>query len=318
MFDRAWSVYEAFQADQKKVEQANFFPTKTVEAFKRLPNLKSISIPTISVHERCVAEIKDLLPTYFFEEKDPSCVPLNMGATLSILLAKESAALQIESFCCKRFNWQTLMQDMRNLPALRRSMLHLQLIDITFTEPPITCVDGSFREIDYSIEEYLEKRGIRSFLTSAPSLEYLGLSFGTWPNLCLPQRLGKTIGNFHWPSLKAVSLDTVAMSENSLVDFCEIHAHTLRDLSLRRIRMEQGFWNATFHRMRRVFRLGQQLDTCTLEGVFWENDSDIDIYMGMICRENKKTLGAVISEYVRDTHTGDITLVDYHEMMGLL
>ena len=316
LLDRAWSVYEAFQTDHKKVEQASFFPKKTVEAFKRLPNLKSISIPTISVHERCVAEIKDLLPTYFFKEKEASCVPLNIGATLSILLAVESAALQIESFCCKRFNWQTLMQDMRNLPALRRSMLHLQLIDIAFTEPCITRVDGSL-EFDYSIEEYVEKRGIRSFLTSAPSLEYLGLSFGTWKNLVLPPRLRETIGNFHWPSLKAVSLDTVAMSENSLVDFCEIHAHTFRDLSLGRIRMEQGLWNATFHRMRRVFRLGQQLDTCTLEGMFWEDDSQEDIHMEMICRGNKK-LGAVISEYIRDTHIGDITLVDYYEMMGLL
>ena len=316
LLDRAWSVYEAFQTDHKKVEQANFFPNKTVEAFKRLPNLKSISIPTISVHERCVAEIKDLLPTYFFEKKDPSCVPLNVGATLSILLAVESAALQIESFCCKRFNWQTLMQDMRNLPALRRSMLHLRLIDITFTQPPVTGVEGS-REIDYSIEEYLEKRGLQSFLTSAPSLKYLGLSFETWPARCLPPRLEETIGNFHWPSLKAVSLDTVAVSGNSLVDFCEIHAHTFRDLSLRRIRMEQGFWNATFHRMRRVFRLGQQLDTCTLEGLFWEDDSEVDFHMGMICRGNKK-LGAVISEYIRDTHIGDITLVDYYEMMGLL
>ena len=317
LLDRAWSVYDVFQADHKKVEQANFFPEKTVEAFKRLPKLRSISTPTIGVYERCVAEIKGELPTYLFEEKDPSCVRLHIGATLSILLAVESAALQIESFCCNKFSWQTLMQDMSNLPALRRSILHLQLIDISFTKPFMRDDDRS-GEVDVSIKGYLKKRRIRSFLTSAPSLQYLGLSFRTWPHDSLAPRLRQVIGNFHWPSLKTISLDTVAVSEHSLVGFCKIHAHTLRDLSLRNIQMGQGLWNATFHSMRRVFRLGQQLDTCTLEGEFGQDESGLDLYLGMPGFENKETLGAVISEYIRATHIGDIKLVDYYRMMGLL
>ena len=317
LLDRAWSVYEAIQADHKKVEESKFFPNKLVAAFKRLPNLKSISTPTTSVHQRCVAEIKGKLPIYFSEENDLSCDPLDLGATLSILLAVESAALQIESFCCKRFNWHTLLQDLSNLPALRRSILHLQLIDITFPEPPITYIDGWPEEIDFSVREYLVKGGIRDFLTSAPSLQYLRLGFRMWPYFCLAPRLEKTIGTFHWPSLKSVSLDTVAVSEHSLVDFCEIHAHTLRDLSLRDIQLEQGFWDVTLHRIRRVFGLGQQLYTCTLEGVFWEHDSCASIDMGLECSGNKETVGAVISEYIRATHIGDIELVDYYEMMGL-
>ena len=323
LLDRAWSVYEAIQADHKKVEQSDFFPKKLVAAFKRLPNLKRMSTPTISVHERCVAEIKGqlrILPTHSLKEMTPSCISVDMGPTLSILSAVESAALQIENFCCKRFNWQTMMQAKSKLPPLKRSMLHLQLIDLTFTEPPITYVDGRPQDFEISIEDYLERRGIRSFLTSAPSLQYLQylrLSFRGWPtSICPAPRLSETIGDFHWPSLKTISLDTVALSEDSLVGFCEIHAHTLRNFSLRDIQLEQGSWRVTLHRMRRVFGLGQQLYTCTLEGVFRDDLPYIRFDMGKICGMNKKTLGAEISEYIRATDLGDITVGKYYEMIG--
>ena len=294
LLNRAWSIYEDRQAGHRKVEQADFFLEKMTEIFKRLPNLKMFSTAATSVYEQYVAEIRELLPFHSFSS--PYGFLSNYdSATKSVLLAAESAGLQINSFCCQRFHWQALTQDKRDLPALRRSMLPVKIMNIALAGPP-----------------YMPQSGlVLSFITSAPNLEYLRLSFGEWNWDGIHPPMKDTIGNFFWSSLRAVSLQGLTTNENHLGEFCERHARTLRDLSLRDIYMEEGSWNTAFHRMRRAFRFGQQLDACKLGGSFWGEITDF--HMGVKGPWTNIQLGMEISGYIQATDVGDISLDEYFQ-----
>lgn len=312
LMDRAWSIYGEYLISHEKVEQADFFREKMVEAFKQLPNLKMISASTTSVYGQHVAEIRKLSPTCYFDagKEIPS---INGGATKAVLLAAVSAGLQMNHFCCHRFSWQALTQDIRDMPALRRSMLHLKTMDIAFAN-----VQHPHRLTPS--EMGLVAALLVSFIMSAPNLEYLMLSTKPFPwsnrfsdtSLTLKEAIDK----FYWPSLKTLSLDGVIATEDDLVHLCERHAHTLRELRLRDIGLYWGMWSTTFHRMRQAFRLGQQLDACQIAGpsrVDREPYSMPDTY-----EESDGPLGRLISNYIRATDIGDITLREYYKTIGLV
>lgn len=114
------------------------------------------------------------------------------------------------------------------------------------------CQDRSW-EIE---SKCIEKGRVLDLITSAPDLEYLGLTFKTWPPSMIDPTLNATIGNIYWSSLKAVSLDSLPSDEHELGNLCKRHAHTLKDLSLRHMKQNKGSWDVTVDSMRRAFRLG--------------------------------------------------------------
>ena len=299
LLNRAWLLYEEYQAGHKKIEQAGFFRAKMVEAFKRLPSLTIFSAPAKSAYDRYVAEIESSLPTdfsvYVGTYGDPSCV----GATKSVLLAVESAGLQLSSFHCPQFNWQTLKQDFSDLPTLGRSIFHLKVLDIAFVE--------------FGYDIILKNGRLFSFITSAPNLERLRLNFEVWPSYYTMPMVDEIIKDFHWPSLKAISLESLASSGHYLVQFFERHKNTLREIRLRDMIMPQGSWEVTFHEMRRTFRFGHQLNTCKLGGTF--EDRQLGYEMEYTREGNIDATGTMISDYVQATDVGDITLVQYWEIM---
>ena len=311
LLNRAWSMYEEYQAGHKKVEEAEFFRAKMVEAFKRLPKLKIISIPVNSAYERYIAEIKLLLPTYSFSDGKAYGDPLCLGATSSVLLAAESAGLQLSSFHCQRFNWRTLNQKV-SLPTLSRSISHLKVLNITF-EPGHICQNGSHVGIDPSSFECSQNGHLSSFITSAPNLERLEVTFNMWPCYYTGRGIKEIVKDFNWLCLKAISLDRLVLSEHYLVHFFERHKHTLREIQLRHMRMVPGLWHVTFHDMRRTFKFGHQLDTCKLGGIF--RDPQMVYWMESIRRGNIFATGTMISDYIQATNLGDITLTDYWEVM---
>lgn len=311
LLDQAWSIYENYQISHKKVEQANFFRAKMVEAFKRLPNLKMISTSTTSVYGQYTVEISKLLPNYYFDAGN-DLSSNNRGATKSVLLAAVAAGLQMNHFCCQRFSWQTLTQDISDIHLLRRSMLHLKIMNLAFTKAQLTHRLTPF-------EGGLLRGLVLSFITSAPNLEYLTLSIEpfNWSDGSSDWSLAlkDTIGNFPWSSLKSLSLDGLVASEDDLVHFCERQAQTLRDLSLRDMYMDSGSWETTFHRIRQAFRCGQQLDSYKMSG--WFQDHQHYCLTDITDREAGKTAGMVISDYIRATDIGDITLQEYYDIKGL-
>ena len=303
LLSRVWSMYQEYQARHKKVEQAGFFHAKMVEAFKRLPTLKIFSTPAISAYERYVAESKELLPNYSFVDaetlRDLSC----MGATRSVLLAAESAGLQLSSLQCQRFSWQRLKQELSELPTPSTSISVLKVLNIAF---------GRYEFTEIILEPYVKIRQVFTFITSAPKLERLGITFNAFPWGNFSPSVNEIIGEFHWPSLKAIDLDCLSSSEDDLVHLFERHKHTIREVSLRDMSMLSGLWEVTFHEMRRTFGFGHQLDVCTLRGTF--KDSETIYGMESTGEGCIDAIGKMISDYIQATDLGDMTLNYYWEM----
>ena len=305
LLDRAWLVYEASYSSQKKVEVANFFRKKIVKAMKQLRNLKRISTSPDSAYKREVAEIKDIFPTCYIPPKFSSF----LDPTSPILLAAASAGLHVENLCCQPFSFQIFTHDKQDLAALKRSMLHLKTMYIDFTSRSYLVP-----EIQIMQRECLATRQVLNLITSAPDLEYLGLKFDWWlPWMC--RTIDATIGKFYWSSLKAVSLEGLSSDENDLVDFCERHTRTLKDLSLKHMNLSNSSWDVTFHRIRQAFRLGQQLDSCKLCGIFFGPGGQ-KLYLDPRGEEGDNA-GRIISNYIRATNVGDISVGEYYEAMGL-
>ena len=312
LLNRACVMYEACHASQKKVEHANFFPKKTAEAIKQFRNLKRISTSAYGVYERYLAGIKALLPTCYFAYPT-STIASVVDATSPILMAAESAGLYVDNICCQPISWQIFSPNKRNLPALKRSMLRLKTMSIAFAIQPDMPEGGMDWGVEFVQREILAKGHVRDLISSAPDLEYLGIAFdGWWPEDITYTTLNKTIGKSYWSSLKAVSLEGLGLDENDLVDFCKRHAHTLKDLSLTRMALYEGSWNGTFYRMRRAFKLGQQLNTCKLRGFFISSEGIYD--MG---DSDASATGIIASNYIRATDVGDISLDEYREAMGV-
>ena len=314
LLDRAWSIYKEYHASQNNVQRADCFHETLADAMKQFRNLKRISTATDGVYERYLAEIKQFLPTYYLTLGFMYGDPLKVDTTSSVLLAAESAGLHIDSFCCQPFDWQIFTQNDKDRAAMHRGMLYLKIMNIAFTIQRGMGQHRMIREIEFIRRECLDKGRVLDLITSAPDLEFLGLTFETWPQIY--PTVNATIGNFHWSSLKAVSLESIATREHDLVDFCKRHAHTLKDLSLRNMLLYEVSWEVIFHRMRRAFRLGQQLHTCKLAGLF-SNPGMRDHQMDPMGDEDVNAAGLIVSDYIRANDVGDISLGEYYEARGL-
>ncbi|KAL9072709.1 MAG: hypothetical protein Q9161_003418 [Pseudevernia consocians] len=305
LLKQTWSMYKTCRADQKKVEQANFFREKTVEAIKQFQNLKSISTSTYGVYERYLAGVKELLPTCYSAHSAFTIAPI-VDASSPILMAAESAGLYVENFCCQPCSWQFFTLNKRDLAASKRSMLHLKTMSIAFASPPGTSTFRAIQSAHRAHRGILAKGHVRNLISSAPDLEYLGVTTSV-----IYAKIDGTIGKSYWSSLKAVSLKGLMSEGNDLVDFCKRHAHTLKDLSLAGMRLNEGSWYVTFHRIRRAFRLGQQLDTCKL-GEYFISPED-RYHMG---DHDANATGMIASDYILATDVGDISLNEYQEARG--
>ena len=310
---RAWSLHEAYRTDGKKVQNANFFREKTAEAMRHLRNLKSIFTSTDGAYERYASELKEILPTYYISYRDYGEDSLDFDPTSSVMLAAESAGLHIDNFCSQPFNWQVFRHNDKDLTALNRSMLHVRFLNMALTVQRDLGQHRMIREIEFIRRECLAKGRMLDLLTSAPNLEFLELTFATRPQIY--PTIYAFVGDFHWSSLKAVVFDNIATYEYDLVDFCERHSHTLKDLSLTDVLSFDVSWDVIFHSVRRAFRLGQQLHTCKLGGRF--SKPGILCYPMDFAGEGNIPLGILISDYIRATYVGDISLGEYYEFRGL-
>ena len=320
--DRAWSLYEQYRESQMKVQQAYFFPEMIAKAMKQFSNLKAISSSADGAPERYVAEIKGLLPTYRYPQYQACGDPSNVGATMSVMCAAQWTGLHIKDFCCQSVNWQIFTQSKKDLAVLKRSLFSVKRMDIAFTIrrglEDINGLDGIVQEHDFISYQMVGKGCVADLVTSAPDLEYFGITFRHDHKFFMFPDMNLIIGNFFWPSLKAVNLQKQSTDGHNLVNFCKRHAHTIKDFSLGDMRVVEGSWNATFHGIRRVFRLGQQLDTCKLDGVFHGPRGHIVMSPELRCDAKPNDAGRVVSNYIRDTEVGDITLDEYCELRDAL
>ena len=298
--NRAWLMYEEYHASQKRVQQAQFFPEKIAEAMKQLRNLKTLSATADGAYKRYVAEMKKFLPTHYLLDSRQFGRSSIADTTSSILSAAESVDLRCQHFLSRFINLQIFGQINSNFASLKNSMLHLETMKLGFT------VIRGGREIHSIKIDIVEKGCVLNFVTSAPNLQHLRLAFDTLCDFFLEIQFNKTIGCFHWPFLKAVSLVGLYSHEYELWIFFGTHARTLKHVSLKNMHQYERSWHKTFQEMRREFAFGQQLNTCRLTGYFSSPTHIIE-----------DIEDTVVSDYVQATDFEDISLDEYCEIIGI-
>lgn len=312
LLDRAWSMYNEYLASQKKLQQAKFFLKKTEKAIRQFQNLKSICASADGAVERFSGELTELLPNYYFLDRATYGDMSSFNPTTSVLLAAESAGLLINHFSFEPLTWSIFAQNDKDLAALNRSMLHVRRTSITLAIQRASSQSRMMSDIEFIRRECLTNGRLQTFLASAPDLECLGLHFRTRPQIYPTMK--DTLGMIHWSSLKAVNLYSMSIYKHDLVGFCERHSHTLKLFSLSHMMLYDTSWDVIFHRVRQAFKLGRQLHACKLRGWFW---SPAHKHYHMDSKgKDKFSLGMLVSDYIRATDIGDISLHDFYEVRG--
>ena len=86
-------------------------------------------------------------------------------------------------------------------------------------------------------------------LGPATSLRVLRLRFLNGSPSKPTPALRAILGDISWPQLRDVELGIVRASEQDIVEFCSLHKHELRRLSLFEIELTSGSWPSVFRRL---------------------------------------------------------------------
>ena len=164
----------------------------------------------------------------------------------SLLLGAYFAGLKVETLQYGLIDWRVFDQASETSARMRDSVsnvknLRLDLVISSWWTPSCS---------------YLEGR-VRDFITAAPKLEHLQLSFrrdqAEWNTN--NASLEHILGDYHWPSLKSINLKTIGTTEDELVSFCYRHTSTLKSVRLMNISLSKGDWLDALKRMRKILAL---------------------------------------------------------------
>lgn len=227
---------------------------KIAIAMKQFPNLKEIALSAqVWPHKQAFenAFAPGFCTAY---REDGEEWPLGLVPMRSLLLGACGAGLKIERLCCKVVNWRILSQEEKTFEDMKRSVRHLRELSLTLS----TGVDQE--EDAWGIlqigtcAEYLRNGRLKEFLTSALDLERLEICFASYEPVS-PAQFNHVVGDFYWPSLKAVKFEKISATEKHLVGFFERNASTINDLCIGSIMLLRGQWWSVLERMRLVLKL---------------------------------------------------------------
>lgn len=247
----AFRKYQEFCDYQGRVNQLD---RKVATAMKNLPNLKELTV-SAGVWPLTQVFHKSFAPGYCtIIRKDVEEWPTGLVQMRSLLLGACHADLKIERLRCKGVSWRILARKKKTFEDMKRSLRHLRVLSISFSA-------GNREEVDRwgflptrFCAEYLQNGRLKEFVTSAPDLERLEICF-PWSEHVDAVNLRHVVGDFYWPSLKAVKFETIDTTEDELVGYFERHASTIKDLRIGSIFLNGGSWWSVFQRIHLVLRL---------------------------------------------------------------
>ncbi|KAL9064786.1 MAG: hypothetical protein Q9161_008641 [Pseudevernia consocians] len=266
----AFRTYQGFCDYQGRLDQ---FDSKIAKAMKNFPNLKEFTMSTqVGRPSRAFENV--FAPGFCkIYREDMGERPVGLVQMRSLLLGAHHAGLKIERLRCSDVNWRILMENSETFERMKRSVLHLRELSVTFSTGLEEEEDEwGIPQIE-KCEKYLQRsRRLEEFVTSAPDLERLEICF-EWNQPIQPTELQHVVGDFYWPSLKAVKFEMIGTAENHLVGFFERHASTITDLCMGSLFLSHGCWSSVLKRIRPVLKL----DLVDISGSL-ESSSEIMIF----------------------------------------
>ena len=275
--DDAFMKYREILHFQQNRREASVQAKKIAEAMKQFSHLKKITLSNDDSIRQSTSKLTKTLnePSFcnVYEADDPRhglSAPIGLQQMRSLLLGAHHAGLTVEHLHCGAVSWRILQQDARTFTRMTNSISNVKNLRLEFA----TTVDGvtEWEELLRSkveikkCQSFLKKGRLRDFVTAAPNLEHLQLGF-QFNEPAWPTRLTHIFGSHHWPNLQTVRLKNIATSEGALLDFCTLHASSLKTLQLHTIGLRDGSWFPVFCRMRKVLALDTMVVTGRLESL---------------------------------------------------
>ena len=273
--DDAFMKYSEILYFQQNRREASVQAKAIAEAMKQFSRLKKITLSNDDSIRRSTSKLRKTLNEPAFcnvyeadNPRDGLSGPIGVQQMRSLLLGAHDAGLTVEYLHCGAVSWRIFQQDAKTFTRMMNSISNVRNLRLELA----TSVHGIPEWEDYlrpkiEIEHchsYLKKGRLRDFVTAAPKLEHLQLGFQSsgpvWPT-----HLNHIFGSHHWPHLQTVRLKNIGTSEDDLVDFCTLHATSLKTLQLHTIGLLDGSWFPAFSRMRKVLALEVMVVTGRLE-----------------------------------------------------
>ena len=273
--DDAFMKYSEILHFQQNRREACAQAKGIAEAMKQFSHLKKIVLSNDDSIRQSSKKLRKTLnePSFcnVYEADNPRnnlSEPVGLQQISSLLLGAHRAGLTVEDLHCGAVSWRILQQDTKAFAKMMNSISNVRNLRLELA----TGADGLAEWEDYlgpklDIEQcysYLKKGRLRDFVTAAPKLEHLKLGF-QYSDPIWPTHLNHIFGSHHWPNLQTVRLKNIGTSEDHLVDFCTLHASSLKTLQLHTIGLLEGSWFPGFSRMRKVLALEVMLVTGRLE-----------------------------------------------------
>ena len=197
----------------------------------------------------------------------------------SLLLALYRAGIKLHTLRCGDVSYSVLLVSEADFEKIQWTMSKLRTLKLTMTtqDSDLAGDEGHGNYVLWNRQCTLEawdnrnkSNRFNALLTGIPDLETLALHF-TGNRLQLQDIVGKK----HWRSLNHLSLSRISSSEESLFDFLNTHAHTLRMVYLKSLGLSTGYWRSILPRLRTVLVL-QDFSfegTCIDRNERWNMDS---------------------------------------------
>ena len=289
----AFRKYQDFCDYQDRLYE---FDRKIATAMKKFPNLKEIAVSTQGWPPRQAFE-RAFAPGFCTAYRDDvQDWPVGLVQMRSLLLGACRAGLKIERLRCKGVNWRILKMKKKTFENMKRSVRHLRELSITFSLGLEEEEDEwGFRQLQ-TCQKYLRNGRLKEFVTSALDLERLEICFVCTEPVCAV-KFKHMVGDFYWPSLKAVKFEMVSATENRLVGFFERHASTINDLCIGNLVLLRGLWWSVLERMRLVLKI----DSVKISGSLVSRSGMLDFERGS--EYEQVELREAIESYLRGDNT---------------
>ena len=247
---QGYKTYRSYRTEQCRMNESVAYEEALVGAMKQLPNLKSI---IVSCRRGLTTKFRAAFRAGLSEDVSPD--PANVVAVGSrqlsfILSAADKAGLQIKKLVCGSLDHFFLYQSFGRRDAVERSIHGLQSLHLFLSQPDEFNPNARPNPNDSG------STGIMSmnFASLAPNLEILSIHYNE-DRPSDPPDLEHLVRNFHWSFLASASFAKMNTGRETLIDFCDRHAGTLKDFTLVDIRLLSGGWPSTICAMRQKLEL---------------------------------------------------------------
>ncbi|MCJ1259410.1 hypothetical protein MMC24_007247 [Lignoscripta atroalba] len=278
------------------------------EALPRLPRLKCLQMFT---HEHIARKSLTFRNAYngclVQPEGNTGLFPCGKRQFSVLLLSALAAKTKLQEIRAGLFSWKFFEPCELTPDELKSVLRPLRRLSLVIGARDIND-DADAGQVFAEKVVLARNQCLRDFLTSAPDLEVMDLTFDSYAVDEPDGVLATFAGGFVWQHLRWIGLSQVEVNEKHLLEFFRSHAQTLETLDFANLCMNSGSWNPVFRQM----QASLCLERVNLVGLFLTPDSAWDMEDIVPDMGGVRLGGFLAQELMFPSHT----LFDLEEVMA--